>query len=120
MAALSLNERRQCRAVIDETLAGWLHRRPAAAAEVELLRSGIAAAALANARDLVGIDHLTERNFWEPYSSGVLPGLPCRASFGRVKAPAPELGADTAAVLREVLGLGEDQITELSRSGVFG
>ena len=30
----------------------------------------------------------------------MLPGLPWRASFGRVSGPAPGLGADTDAVLR--------------------
>jgi len=110
----------ECRAVIDEALAAWLHARPATMAEAELLRAGIPAAALASARDLVHSKHLAERGFWEPYGSGVLPGLPWRTSFDRAIAPAPKLGADTAAVLREVLDLGEDEIGVLRQSGALG
>ena len=120
MAEYRLDERQHCRAVIDEALAAWLHARPAAMAEAELLRAGIPAAALASARDLVHSKHLAERGFWEPYRSGVLPGLPWRTSFDRAIAPAPELGADTAAVLRDVLDLGEDEIRALRQSGALG
>jgi crotonobetainyl-CoA:carnitine CoA-transferase CaiB-like acyl-CoA transferase len=120
MAAYRLDERQQCRAVIDEALAAWLRARPAAMAEAELLRAGIPAAALASARDLVHSRHLAERGFWEPYRSGVLPGLPWRTSFDRAIAPAPGLGADTAAVLRDVLDLAEDEIRALRQSGALG
>jgi len=120
MAEYLLDERQQCRAVIDEVLGAWLHARPATMAEAEFLRAGIPAAALASARDLVRSKHLTERGFWEPYRSGVLPGLPWRTSFDRAIAPAPKLGADTAAVLREVLDLGEDEIGVLRQSGALG
>jgi hypothetical protein len=37
--------------------------------------------------------------------TGVLPGLPWRASLGRISGPAPELGADTEMVLKRVLDL---------------
>src|SRR5580704_15715253 len=120
MAEYRLDERQHCRAVIDEALAAWLHARPAVMAEAELLRAGIPAAALASARDLVHSKHLAERGFWEPYRSGVLPGLPWRTSFDRAIAPAPEPGADTAAVLRDVLDLGEDEIRALRQSGALG
>ena len=120
MAEYRLDERQHCRAVIDEALAAWLHARPAVMAEAELLQAGIPAAALASARDLVHSKHLAERGFWEPYRSGVLPGLPWRTSFDRAIAPAPELGADTAAVLRDVLDLGEDEIRALRQSGALG
>jgi crotonobetainyl-CoA:carnitine CoA-transferase CaiB-like acyl-CoA transferase len=120
MAEYRLDERQQSRAVIDEALTAWLHARPAVMADAELLRAGIPAAALASARDLVHSKHLAERGFWEPYCSGVLPGLPWRTSFDRAIAPAPELGADTAAVLREVLDLGEDEIGALRQSGALG
>ena len=88
--------------------------------EAELLRAGIPAAAVANARDLVHSQHLVERGFWERYGSGVLPGLPWRTSFERAIAPAPELGADTAAVLRDVLDLGDEEIGLLRQSGALG
>jgi crotonobetainyl-CoA:carnitine CoA-transferase CaiB-like acyl-CoA transferase len=115
-----LGERRHRRAAIDRVLASWLRPKPATAAEAELLRAGIPAAALANSRDLVNSGHLKERGFWEPFGTGALPGLPWHASFGRRSGPAPQLGADTDTVLRGVLDLSADEIAALHRSGALG
>jgi crotonobetainyl-CoA:carnitine CoA-transferase CaiB-like acyl-CoA transferase len=120
MAELGFGERQQRRATIDEALAAWLRPKPAAAAEAELLRIGIPAAALANSRDLVNSNHLKQRGFWETHDAGILPGLPWRATFGRVSGPAPELGGDTETVLREVLDLPADEIGALRQSGALG
>ena len=120
MAELGFGERQQRHEAIDQTLAAWLRPKPATAAEAELLRAGIPAAALANSRDLVNSNHLKERGFWEPHGAGFLPGLPWQASFGRTSGPAPQLGADTDTVLREVLDLPADEIAALHRSGALG
>jgi crotonobetainyl-CoA:carnitine CoA-transferase CaiB-like acyl-CoA transferase len=120
MVQFGLGERLQRRAAIDEALAVWLRPKPASAAEAELLNAGIPAAALANSRDLVNSDHLRKRGFWESHAAGVLPALPWRASFGRLSGLAPELGADTSTVLREVLDLSPDEIAALNRSGALG
>jgi crotonobetainyl-CoA:carnitine CoA-transferase CaiB-like acyl-CoA transferase len=85
-----------------------------------LRRAGIPAAALASSVVLVHDAHLRERGFWDVHNKGVLPGLPWRASFGRATGPAPGLGADTDAVLRDVLSLPPEKITALRASGVFG
>jgi crotonobetainyl-CoA:carnitine CoA-transferase CaiB-like acyl-CoA transferase len=120
MAELGFRERQHRRAAIDRVLAAWLRPKPAADAEAVLLRAGVPAAALATARDLVNSNHLEERGFWEPHGAGPLPGLPWQASFGRISGPAPELGADTETVLREVLDLSPDDIAALHRSGAIG
>jgi crotonobetainyl-CoA:carnitine CoA-transferase CaiB-like acyl-CoA transferase len=120
MAEFGFRERVQCRAAIDNALSAWLRPQAAAAAEAELLRAGIPAAALASSLELVKNNHLKERGFWEAHGSGVLPGLPWRASFGRASGAAPELGADTGVVLREVLGLLHDEIAALRASGALG
>jgi crotonobetainyl-CoA:carnitine CoA-transferase CaiB-like acyl-CoA transferase len=70
--------------------------------------------------DLVGCDHLHQREFWEREGAGVLPGMPWRASFGRVRGPAPGLGTDTGAVLGDVLGMPPDRIAALRQSGALG
>jgi crotonobetainyl-CoA:carnitine CoA-transferase CaiB-like acyl-CoA transferase len=85
-----------------------------------LLRAGIPAASLARSVDLVASDHLRERGFWEPHGDGKLPGLPWRAGFGRQSGAAPALGADTDAVLHDVLGMERDEIDALRRSGALG
>ena len=85
-----------------------------------MLKAGIPAAALSTSLDLVNDDHLRQCGFWEAHGTGVLPGLPWCASFGRVSGQAPELGADTGAVLREVLNLSPDRIAALRQSGALG
>src|SRR5262249_13149376 len=100
MAGMGFRERTKQRDAIDEALAAWSRPQSAAAVAAELLRAGTPAAALANSRDLVASDHLRERGFWEAHGTGVLPGLPWRASFSRTSGPAPELGAHIEMVLR--------------------
>jgi crotonobetainyl-CoA:carnitine CoA-transferase CaiB-like acyl-CoA transferase len=78
------------------------------------------AAALARSVDLVACPHLRVRGFWDAHGSDVLPGLPWLASFGRASGPAPDLGADTDAVLREVLGVQAIGIAALRDAGVLG
>jgi len=46
--------------------------------------------------------------------------LPWHASFGRATGTAPELGADTEKVLKEVLDLSPDRIAALGQSGALG
>ena len=75
---------------------------------------------MASSLDLVDSAHLAARGFWEEGDTGALPGLPWRASFGRVNGPAPGLGADTDAVLREVLGKTQEEISALRAAGALG
>ena len=77
------------------------------------IRAGVASSPLARSADLVDSEHLRARDFWDGHGTGVVPGLPWRASFGRTNEPAPELGADTDMVLRTVLGLSAEEIGRL-------
>lgn len=120
LAEWGLRQRRERHAGIDGILAGWASRRKAADAVSELRRAGIPAAALAGAEELVADGHLHARAFWESGAGGVLPGLPWRASFGRAGGPAPGLGADTDAVLRDVLDYSDAKIAALRRAGALG
>jgi crotonobetainyl-CoA:carnitine CoA-transferase CaiB-like acyl-CoA transferase len=120
LAGLGFAERRERHAAIDAALAAWLRPQPAAAAAADLTRAGIPAAALAGSLDRVNSAHLKERGFWDAHGAGFLPGLPWRASFGRTIAPAPALGADTDAVLRDVLDLAPADIAALREAGALG
>jgi crotonobetainyl-CoA:carnitine CoA-transferase CaiB-like acyl-CoA transferase len=120
MATMMFRERAERRAAIDEVLADWLRPRASKPAAAELMGAGIPAAALATSLDLVNDDHLRHRGFWEAHGTGVLPGLPWRASFGRTSGAAPELGADTEKALRDVLDFSSDEIAALRRSGALG
>jgi crotonobetainyl-CoA:carnitine CoA-transferase CaiB-like acyl-CoA transferase len=116
---LGFAERVEKRQAIDDTLSAWARPQNAAAAASELRHAGIPAAALAKSVDLVGSRHLRERGFWDPHGAGVLPGLPWHASFGRISGPAPALGADTAIVLRDLLGISPERIAALRQSGAL-
>jgi benzylsuccinate CoA-transferase BbsF subunit len=120
MAGLGFRERAAQRASLDSAFAAWVRPHTAEAVASEFIKAGIPAAALATSRDLVDSKHLHERGFWEAHGTGLLPGLPWRASFGRTYGPAPELGADTETVLRDVLDMSSGQISALRQSGVLG
>jgi crotonobetainyl-CoA:carnitine CoA-transferase CaiB-like acyl-CoA transferase len=120
LAGLGVTDRRERHGMIEGALSTWARPRTARATAAALVRAGVPAAALATARDLVACEHLRARGFWYPDSAGVLPGLPWRASFGRVTGPAPALGADTEIVLRDVLDLPPDRIAALFAAGALG
>jgi crotonobetainyl-CoA:carnitine CoA-transferase CaiB-like acyl-CoA transferase len=120
MKGLGFGEPMKQKAAIDGALCAWFRSQPSVTAAARLLRAGIPAASLANSVDLVASDHLLQRGFWEGHGSGLLPGLPWHSSFGRQSGGAPGLGADTEAILREVLDLPHDKIDALRRAGALG
>lgn len=124
LAGLDLAARRERRREIEAKVADWAKGEDAATTAAVLRGFGIPAAALMSSVDLVEDAHLRVRGFWDVHDRGqkrgVLPGLPWRASFGRAAGPAPGLGADTDAVLRDVLGLADDRIAELRALGALG
>jgi crotonobetainyl-CoA:carnitine CoA-transferase CaiB-like acyl-CoA transferase len=120
MASLGFGQRAERRTAIDRALSAWLRPRAARDTAAELRISGIPAEALASSLDLVKDNHLHDRGFWQSDGAGVLPGLPWRASFGRRSGVAPTLGADTGAVLGEILHLRDAEIAALRQSGALG
>jgi len=120
LARLGFAQRVEQERAIDDALSAWARPQDTAAAAAELLQAGVPAAALANSVDLLDSPHLHERGFWERHGAGVLPGLPWRASFGRVSGPAPGLGAHTDTVLRYLLGISPEEIAALRQSAALG
>ncbi len=120
MAGQGLWERLASSDAIDDALADWARSLPAKTAAATLTEAGVPAAALATSRDLVDDPHLDDRGFWDSQDTGILPGLPWRTNFGRATGLAPALGADTDAVLRDVLDLTDATIADLRRSGALG
>lgn len=120
MADYGLQDRLAARDAIDAALAEWACPLPAQTAATALTEAGVPAAALATSRDLIDDPHLNDRDFWDTYETGVLPGLPWQTSFDRKTGLAPALGADTDDVLRDVLGLSDDRIADLRHAGALG
>ena len=82
--------------------------------------AGVPAASVEGSFDLVESAHLKARGFWDALGTGVVPGLPWRADFGRATGPAPGLGQHNEAVMRDVLGLSAERIAALKADGIFG
>jgi crotonobetainyl-CoA:carnitine CoA-transferase CaiB-like acyl-CoA transferase len=109
---------------IDEALGRWTRTRTPIVAAKELQANGIAAAPAFTNRDLVLDEHIAARGFivsWDHPDVGVqrYPGFPIHfAATPATIGPAPALGADNRAVLRE-LGCTDEQIDALERAGVI-
>lgn len=120
MDALDEAGRRANADKIDNILADWTAAQNDSAVADLLASAGVPANPVATSLDLVACDHLRARDFWQDHDGGVMPGLPWRASFGRKNGPAPELGGDTDAVLREILSLSGAEIERLHELGALG
>jgi crotonobetainyl-CoA:carnitine CoA-transferase CaiB-like acyl-CoA transferase len=120
LEGLDLAGRQLASSEINAALDAWSAARSAAEAANTLTAAGVPAAALADSLDLVASNHLHARSFWDRGEAGVLPGLPWQANFDRQRGPAPALGADTEAVLRETLSLTAEEIAQLRGSGALG
>lgn len=90
-----------------------------------LIQAGVRAAAVLTGAEMLTDHHLNQRGYYQqvdnPRSGGqTLRLAPYKLSKTppRINAPAPMLGQDTDAVLREVLGLSDAEIAELESLGV--
>ncbi|MFH8484030.1 CaiB/BaiF CoA-transferase family protein [Streptomyces longisporoflavus] len=111
---------------IDAALAAWTRGQDAHKLAELLQAEGVAAAVVATGRDLVEADEqLAARGFYpvldHPLAGPVRhEGIVARlaATPGELDRPAPLLGQHTHEVLRELLGLTEEQLAALSAEGV--
>jgi crotonobetainyl-CoA:carnitine CoA-transferase CaiB-like acyl-CoA transferase len=113
--------------LVEEYVAGWTRDRDAHTAMGELQGKGIAAGVVADARDLVeGDPHLRARGYFERVAhpvvgeflhEGVVPRL--SDTPGRVWHAAPTLGQHTRAILADVLGLTDAEITRGEKEGLY-
>ncbi|WP_436987594.1 CoA transferase [Streptomyces sp. enrichment culture] len=111
---------------IDAALAAWTSRHDAHGLARTLQAEGIAAAVVATGQDLVEADEqLAARGFYpvldHPLTGPVRhEGIVARLSAtpGGLDRPAPLLGQHTDEVLRELLGLSDEQLAALAAEGV--
>lgn len=113
----------------DETeraIAAWVADRPALDAMLEAQAAGWPMVILNDPLSVLDDPHLRERGYWQelaPSATGPLPhaGPVWRFDEGSWRAgpPAPTLGQDTDAVLRELLGYDDDRLRSLRQAGAI-
>ena len=112
-------------AEIDEIIIGWTMQRTKHEAMRELGEAGVPAGAVLDIGELAGDEYLLRRGVFvdvEHPSRGAfrMPGWPVHMSASQVPVTAPALlGADTRAVLHDVLGMSEGELDGLSADGVI-
>jgi crotonobetainyl-CoA:carnitine CoA-transferase CaiB-like acyl-CoA transferase len=127
-ALADARSRRARQDVVDDGIAAWTRSRDAHEAAEALLARGVPAAPVVSAADVGDNPQLRARGFFAGVSHPVVgthefPAVPLR--FGaqatpRPPAPAPTLGEHNAEVLRDLLGMSDDEIARLRAIGVIG
>ena len=112
---------------LDKLVEGWTLEQNAEEAMHLLQAAGVAAGVVQTGKDIAENDpHLRERGIFQqvPDASGVLQTIE-RAPYklsrtsGEVTNGAPEFGADQDLVLREILGVDEEELAEMAIAGAF-
>ena len=110
---------------IDAIVAGWVKRRSVRAVQDQLDAAGVPVSLVYTVADIFADPHFRARDMLVPVPhaqlgqltmTGITPKL--SDTPGGIHHPGPDLGADTAAVLSEVLGLGDAELDALARAGV--
>ncbi|MEM9464373.1 MAG: CoA transferase [Actinomycetota bacterium] len=124
-AGLGSADRHRARAAIDAAFAAWMADRDVFATQAALLEAGCPASVSLRATDLIRDPQLTHRGFFTPLDHPVIdarydgpvtifsatPSSPTRAG--------PTIGEHNEAVLKDVLGFTDDEITDLAIAGVL-
>jgi crotonobetainyl-CoA:carnitine CoA-transferase CaiB-like acyl-CoA transferase len=110
---------------VDEAVAAWTADRDGAAVEALLQEAGVPAAVAARAAELSADEQLWSRGFYRildrpEVGAHPFPGpiVALHATPARIERPAPSYGQHTTEVLRDLLGLDDDEIAALHAAGV--
>jgi crotonobetainyl-CoA:carnitine CoA-transferase CaiB-like acyl-CoA transferase len=115
---------------LDPIIARWTSTKGQYQVMEALQALGVPAGPVLNARQLLADPHFRARGFFEAVIHPPETGLGRREYLGRgwklsgsalnIGGPAPRLGEGNDYVLRQVLGLGQDEIDKLRLEGVIG
>ena len=112
---------------IDAAIAAWMRDRDPREAMECLQAEGVPAGLVAKNRDVLSDPHLTARGLFveldEPeFGPKRYPGIPIPGNSldERHWKPASEIGQDSEAVLRELLGYCGERLERLQRDGIVG
>jgi crotonobetainyl-CoA:carnitine CoA-transferase CaiB-like acyl-CoA transferase len=126
-ALLTAAGRRAAHDAVDAGLAAIFAKRDAAECVDLLTNAGVPAGGLPNARELRPHPHLEDRGFFVTHEHPVVgpigyPSFPMRFSghYFPVRRATHSLGQDNDEVLREKLGLSDDELAKLRTDKVIG
>lgn len=112
---------------LDQMIEAWTKEQEPYGLMDRLIKAGVKAGVVQNAKDLLQDPHLNERGYWiylnhKEMRRHVYNNSPARLSKtpAQVLTPAPLLGEHTDEVLREVLGLSQEEISQLRENKVIG
>ena len=110
---------------LDEIVSGWTADLPHSEAAARLQAAGVSASPVLTIPELMADPHLEERGYWAEVAhrdAGVWtmdgPAWRFDDAPAHVRLPAPCFAEHNDYVLRDLLGLSEDEVTELEREGV--
>ena len=122
----STEGRLERRAEVERIVGAWTADRDAETVASTLRDAGIPAAVVANSRYLIERDrHLAERGYWQrvehpELGRSLYASPPYDIDGERVELSRPPLlGEHTRPVLRDLLGMADDEIDRLEAAGVF-
>ena len=110
---------------IDQALAGWCADNNSAVILQKLEEARVPSGPIYNVEDMVNDTHFQARGLFERVEidgkplkiPAILPKL--KRTPGQTKWPGPELGSHNHAVLGDLLGLNDDEISRLAEEGVI-
>ncbi|MFZ3132344.1 MAG: CoA transferase [Desulfosporosinus sp.] len=112
---------------LDRMIEEWTKKHKAYQLMERLVQAGVRAGVVQNSKDVLEDPHLNERGFWtylnhQEMRRHVYNSSPLHLSKtpSQVDSPAPLLGEHTDMVMKEVLGLGETEISKLREEDVIG
>jgi crotonobetainyl-CoA:carnitine CoA-transferase CaiB-like acyl-CoA transferase len=123
----TLEGRKQNEAELDTNISAWTAGKNAYDVMHDLQKRGVPAAVVQSAREMLDHDeHLKERGYYAyldhaETGRAAYDGPPFRLSKtpGKLQSPAPLLGEHTEYVMKEILGLNDEQIAELMIAGAL-
>lgn len=118
--------RRENAAALDEAIGAWTESRSAEQVAETLQAIGVRAYPVNTCADLFTDPQLSHRKTWRvrkhpeiDTQAHYFPGFDLSRQPGDVVAPAPVLGQDNEIVLKEFLGLSQEEYEELEQNGVL-
>ena len=116
----------QNRQALDDLIGTWTAQYDHYDVMHRLQAAGVAAGAVLSTSEFVEDPHIQARGFIESFDHPVVgekryPGVPFKMSEtpGYIHRPAPCLGADTEHVLKDILGMSDEEIKQLDDEGIL-